>query len=88
MPKLLGGLPPGVFTEEDVALLSSAFEEAWAHLQGCQNLAGEAAEDARDLLGKFIVKLAFEGERNREILKAEGIAYLERKQKAGFPYRH
>ncbi len=87
MPSLLGGLPPGVFTEEDVALLSSAFEEAWAVIEHRFSLAGESAEEARDLLGKFIVKLACDGERTRETLSAEGVAYLERKHKAGFPFR-
>ena len=85
MPKTALGVLPGVFSDEDVKILSTAFEEAWAEVAVRHRLAGEAAEDARDLLGKFIVKRAMDGERSPSVLRDEAVAYLDRKQNARPP---
>jgi len=88
MPKLPGALPPGVFTEREVDLLSEAFEDAWRTAEAQYQLSGEAAEQVRDLIGKFIIKLAFEGERRKDVLMEQSLAYIGRKQNAApFPRR-
>ena len=41
-----------------------------------------------DLIGKFIIKLAMEGERRKDVLKEQSLAYVARKQNAApFPRR-
>ena len=88
MPKLPASFPPGVFTEREVALLSEAFEDAWRVAEPHYQLSGEAADHIRDLIGKFIIKLALEGERRKDVLTEQSLAYVERKQNAApFPRR-
>ncbi|MFT3673123.1 hypothetical protein [Aestuariivirga sp.] len=88
MPKFSAGFPPGVFTEHEVALFSEAFEEAWLAAEAAYHVTGEAADEVRDLIGKFIIKLAMEGERRKDVLKEQSLAYVARKQNAGpFPRR-
>lgn len=88
MPKFSAGLPTGVFTEHEVALFSEAFEEAWRAAEAAYHVTGEAADEVRDLIGKFIIKLAMEGERRKDVLKEQSLAYVARKQNAApFPRR-
>jgi len=68
----------GVFYPEEIAILTAAFDDAWATLQASR--APFAAEDyapaAREILAKHIIMAANRGERNRGRLTTDALLHL------------
>jgi hypothetical protein len=58
--------PEGVFNPEDVRILVAAFDQAWAHMErsGVQFGSDYRRELARTTIGKSIIELAKQGERD------------------------
>ena len=65
-----------VFDPHAVAVLGSAFDEAWESLQR-DNLAPDAGSEAvRDIVAKAIVQVALLGERDRLRLRDAALRHL------------
>lgn len=62
---------PGVFDPEEVRILVSAFEKAWASVQasGAVFDTGTKAASARTILAKHIIAAAKQGERDQGRLR-------------------
>jgi hypothetical protein len=77
----------GVFYPEEVAILTGAFDDAWAKLEASR--APFSREDyvaaAREILAKQIISAAQRGERNRRQLTEEALFHLTRQKLTGRP---
>jgi hypothetical protein len=63
----------GVFYPEEVDILTSAFDDAWAKLQASRAPFAEDASAARELLAKQIIMAAKRGERNIRYLSQDAL---------------
>jgi aspartate oxidase len=67
----------GVFDPATVAILTAAFDDAWKFLhEGGITFASDArAEEARILIGKYIIEAAKRGERNQHRLRDDSLTH-------------
>jgi hypothetical protein len=72
----------GVFCPEEVAILTGAFDDAWAKLEASR--APFSREDyvaaAREILAKQIIRAAQRGERDRRQLTEDALFHLSRQK--------
>jgi hypothetical protein len=68
----------GLFYPEEVAILTAAFDDAWAKLQASRALSAEEAYGpaAREFLAKHIIMAAKRGERNPRHLTQDALLHL------------
>lgn len=64
------------FQPEDVVTLSDAFREAWERLQAVNGFDGEGLASVREILGRHIIKLAIDGERDLSKLRDGALAHV------------
>jgi hypothetical protein len=71
-------LENAAFDLDTTALLTSAFDSAWDAVKksGSPRAANENADSTRDLLAKRIIKMAQQGERDRQRLVDDALAHL------------
>ena len=71
-------LENAAFDLDTTALLASAFDSAWDTVKksGSPLAADENAASTRDLLAKRIIKMAQQGERDRQRLVDDALAHL------------
>jgi hypothetical protein len=75
---IAGLLANTAFDPDTVALLSSAFDTAWATLKksGSPLAADDQAAPTREFLAKRIIAMGHKGERDRQRLVDDALAYL------------
>jgi hypothetical protein len=75
----------GVFDPEEVAILTSVFDEAWKAVQdsGAVFALNGESEATREIIARRIIALALLGERDRVRLREDALLYLARQNANG-----
>ena len=67
---------PGVFAPDAVRILIAAFDGAWQCIGRGAKLSGEQAELTRELLAKYIIEQARQGELDQRRLRDGALLHL------------
>jgi hypothetical protein len=74
-----------VFQPEELVALSDAFQEAWERIQAVNGYEGEGLASVREILGRHIIKLATDGERDLLKLRDGALAHLAEQDLSSAP---